>query len=206
MPQLYEYTGPAKYRIARVARSTSPIIKSPVFSEDMLSDFDTAQQRIEHNLKSFPDRTKRDREVQDILQQQPKLKGWIARNTELRDEADRILPELADASKRINKLVNANIKGLVSNDHVEVAKALVAIADAYPSQLIKRVGILKRRKRGMKFLKLDGPVVRNVIAWSDSIVQWYTYMYKIGLQLGKSDAQVTSAARQSARMKGEWGS
>ena len=189
-------------KIKRVAKSTTPIIKAPVFYTDILSDFDSSQDRIEQNLASFPARTDRDREIQDILQRKPKSASRVAMFTKARDEADRILPELADASKRINKIVKANIKGLVSNDHVEVARALVAIADAYPSQLIKRVGTLKRMRR----LKIDGGVIRGVIAWSDSIAQWYTYMYKIGMQLGKSDAQIASAARQSARMKGQWGS
>lgn len=175
--------GMAVQKIRSAAASNEPLVYGAIFNDRSLPDFKRSMDSIDKALASYPDRTERDNKLQQIIASNPNAKSRIDKLTVTRDVADKLLPNLVNATKRINKFLNTNRARLLSNDHAEVARAIRELIDVYPSDSIKVAGTLRRRRR----MKIDGDYIRTVLAWADNIQNLYKYIIDTAVrQIGKT--------------------
>lgn len=197
------------HNLYKVANSSEPVMGPQIFTPDEFQNFDEVQKKLETSLEGYKEHMKIASEkmkgFREAATGQKGEKGnlaWYDQADKTRNLAFEVVTKAADYMTKHNKLYDSLKKDLMSEDHVKVAKAITAVLETYPNDLITAAGKLKR----MKTMKLDGDFVKAVIKWTNSIMRRKDMLEEAAKMLGKTAKQIEGARKQAAAQRARWGS
>ena len=127
--------------------------------------------------------------------------AWYDSAAKVRNLAMKIVKDSAKFMQEYNQKFDQVKDDMMGKDHVKVAKAIIALQEIYPYNLITEAGKLKRMRR----MKFDTQFVNDVLKWTESIRRAYEKLEDASKFLGKTEKQILGARKQSLNQRMRWG-
>jgi hypothetical protein len=192
------------YNLFKVARSQTPVVGKPVFTDAENQSFFSVRRKMMDSLKSYDEHMKTAEEKMGKFLAASKTKGdteRLLKANATRGKAYDILLRASDFMNTFNELYDSLKGDLMSEDHVKVANAILQLREIRPYKLIEEAGTLKR----IRLINLDAQFVKSVLKWVDSITGMYETLEDAGKLLGKTDKQIEGARKQAMSQRMRWG-